>query len=368
VRSRRRLLPLLVGATFALVAFGACTRPPGGGGPTTPPGGGGQPGAQTKTVRYGPFNVPGKNQPAVGPFAFIAPFLGGQAGNGMMWNQPVSNVAKPCTGCAITKISADLKNAAGQSANVYNGLWLHHMVLLVSGSGKRDSTCPSGLHQTAVGRAGAERLFASGNERTVVGVGGDSGGYGYRVNAADQFHLIVDLMNENEARTPVTLELTYEYTTAPVKNVKPLWMDANGCGVSEVPARPGAYTVGTNTWTSNVSGQILHAGGHLHDGGTNMTIERNGQPVCDSVMKYGTKPEWLPPDGGMDHDMPGMEHGHSEGSISEATTCYNMGPITSGQRIHGTGYYDEAQHPHMVHDGKLHNVMAIALVYIGLNN
>jgi hypothetical protein len=287
----------------------------------------------------------------------------------MIWNQPVVNVEKPCTNCSITKINADLVTATGEPANVYNGLWLHHMVLLVSGTGKRDSTCPSGLHQTAVGRPGAERLFASGNERTVVEVGGKNGGYGYKVNTGDQFHLLVDLMNENVARTPVKLKLTYEYTTAAVKNVKPLWMDANGCAVSEVPARTGKYQISTNTWTSDVTGTLLAAAGHLHDGGTNMTVERNGSVICNSEMKYGTKPDYMPPGGGMDHGDGGMDHGNgSGGSISEVTKCFDMGTITPGQRIHGTGYYDDAAHPQMMHDGKLHNVMAISLVYVGLPN
>ena len=52
------------------------------------------------------------------------------------------------------------------------------MVLLVSGTGHRDATCPTGLQQVAIGRQGAERLFASGNERTPIAVGA-RGGYGY---------------------------------------------------------------------------------------------------------------------------------------------------------------------------------------------
>jgi hypothetical protein len=287
----------------------------------------------------------------------------------MIWNQPVVNVARPCNDCYITKITADMTTTDGQGANINRGLWLHHMVLLVSGSGKKDATCANGLQQVAIGRGGAERLFASGNERTPIEIGGVNGGYGYKINTGDQFHLLMDLMNENAARTPVNITLNYEFvpgTTPGMKNVKPLWFDANQCGVSEVPAKTGKYTIGSGQWRSTVSGKMLWSAGHLHDGGTHLTVEKGGQVVCDSIAKYGTKPEYM---GGMDHGD-GMDHGGTGGmdmamSISEQTFCTNMGTLTSGQTMHITGYYDSSLHEEMMHGGKLHNIMAIALMYVG---
>jgi hypothetical protein len=373
VRSRKRAL-VLMGAAFVMLA--ACTGRPSGS--YVPPSHDGSnsidphtihtAGAVSKSVEYGPYNIPGKNQPAAGPFALVAPFLGGQAGTGMIWNKPVVNVTKPCTDCYITKITADMTTMDGQNANVSRGLWLHHMVLLVSGTGHTDATCASGLQQVAISRSGAERLFASGNERTPVPVGGIHGGYGYKVNTADQFHLIMDLMNENTAATAVRIKLNYEYlpgTTPGIKNVKPLWFDANQCGVSEVPAQTGKYSIASGNWSSTVRGTLLGGGGHLHDGGTHLTIEKNSQVICDSVARYGTDPAFS--GGGMDHGgggMDGMDHGGMQ-SISDQTICPDMGTINTGDRMHITGYYDDAMHEQMMHGGKLHNIMAIALVYVG---
>jgi hypothetical protein len=53
--------------------------------------------------------------------------------------------------------------------------------------------------------------------------------------------------------------------------------------------------------------------------------------------------------------------------ISEQSLC--MAPGTpnwkAGDRLAITGFYDDAAHPQMSHGGKLHNVMAIAIAYVG---
>jgi hypothetical protein len=64
-------------------------------------------------------------------------------------------------------------------------------------------------------------------------------------------------------------------------------------------------------------------------------------------------------DGGMDHGHGGMEH------ISEHGVCYSPGQLTTGATVGITAYYNDAVHPQMVHNGRLHNVMGIAIAYIG---
>ena len=367
-----RVRSLLAVGALVVVTI-ACTRPPGTGGTTTTrPGGGGGGAVQTKTIRYGPLPVPGKDQPAIGPFAAIAPLIGGQAGTGTAWNVPRTNLERPCQDCYITGISADLKLANGETANVHNGLWLHHMVLLVTNpnGSRQDATCRAGLQQTAIGAlGGAERIWASGNERTKVEMNGGNAQYGYKMVASDRLHMIYELMNETAPRTNVYIDLTYKYvagSTPGMRTLKPVWLDANGCGVSEVPARTGQYQINTGTWTSTVSGPILSTGGHAHDGATNVVIKKNGQQICDSVATYGGSPEFIPPGGGMDHGGGDMDHGgHSEGSISQFSQCFNAGEVRTGDRLQATAHYDDSKHPQMVHGGRLHTVMAISLVFIG---
>jgi hypothetical protein len=172
-------------------------------------------------------------------------------------------------------------------------------------------------------------------------------------------------MNLNTTDKTVYLTLDYKYVagdTPGFKPAKPLWLDVAQCGTSEVPAKTGKYTVASQPWTSTITGTLLGGAGHLHDGGTNAVMEKNGQVFCDSVAKYGTKPEFVDP-GGMDHGDDGG-HGHAGGMhISEQTLCESGSSIAPGDRIVLKGNYDDSVHPQMVHDGKLHSVMAIAILY-----
>jgi hypothetical protein len=368
VSKQRKRLPTLAGvlAAGALLVGGlaACTQPPPAGNPTQP--------GQVK-VRYGPFTIPGAGQPSTG-LAAIMPFLGLQPETGMVWNQPVQNIKKPCGACYVTGMVAGLEYADGSNANINTGVWLHHMVLMARGAGKSDATCaanPFSLPHFAVGGTGAntERFFASGNERTGLKVP-QGLNYGYQVNQADSWHLLVDLMNENAAAKQVYMTMTYDYvpaTTPGIKPMKPLWLDINQCGTSEVAARTGKYNVKSVPWTSTINGQWLGVGGHLHDGGTNLTIEQNSQVICDSQAKYGTKPDYVSGDGGMDHG--GGDPGHGHGGmmhISEHGVCYadTLPRIKAGDRVAITANYDDTKYPQMVHNGRLHNIMGIAIAYI----
>jgi hypothetical protein len=310
--------------------------------------------------------VPDANSPGTA----LGISLGAAAGpieNGMIWNKPVINVQKPCGGCLITGIQAGLEYADGTDANIDTGLWLHHMVLLASGTGKADATCAYGLPQVAVAHPGAERIFASGNERTPVDLT-RTGNFGYRLNSADQLHLLVDLMNMNPTAKTVYLTMQYRYVpgaAAGYRPVRPVWLDAAQCGTSEVKAQTGAYTLTSRPWTSNVSGTLIQGFGHLHDGGTNVTFENNGQQFCDSEARYGTKPGYIEP-AGMDHGDGAMDHGHAGGShISEQTECTPGASLKPGDVLTIKGHYDDAQHAQMMHDGKLHEVMAIGFLYYG---
>jgi len=337
------------------------------GGPTTNPV---TPG--TITIKYGPFNVPGANEPMEGAFSAFATLVGGQAENGMIWNQPATDVKKPCENCYITSMNAGLEYVNGGNANISTGMWLHHMVLLDQGTNTWDATCrnsPFSLPHFAVGGSGSstERIFASGNERTVFDLSKANGTYGYKVNTGDKFHLLVDLMNMNVARTPVYLTMTYKYTpanTAGIHNVKPVWLDVAQCGTSEATARTGSYDLVSAPWASNVAGPLLGVGGHLHDGGVNALIKKNGATICDSQMQYGTKPEFIEPGGmahsdGDDHSMGGMQH------ISEVNICWNPTTVAMNDNLTVTGHYDDSLHQQMTHGGRLHQVMAIAIAYVG---
>ena len=85
-------------------------------------GGGAQGAQQTADVRYGPILVPAAVGEHPGEFAAVVPAM-----------------PMPCTNCFLTATQVDMVFEDGRSANLDNGLMLHHIV--VFNTGRPDATC-----------------------------------------------------------------------------------------------------------------------------------------------------------------------------------------------------------------------------------
>lgn len=248
-------------------------------------------GAKSVKIRYGPFTVRGG---------------GPNGGEGMIWNQPTPSITKPCSDCTILGMNAGLEYLDGKDANTDTKMWLHHMVLFNIGTGAWDATCTVfGLPHMIVASSptSSERIFSSGNERTTVffnppWYNNTKSGYGYPVYSADRFGLITDLMNMNPGAKTVYLTMYYDFLDGHPKEwaeIKPVWFDVAQCGTSEVPGGSAntRFDIKASAWTANFEGEILHAGGHLHDGGTAVDLLVDGKLVCKSEATYGSDEEAL---------------------------------------------------------------------------
>lgn len=179
--------------------------------------------------------------------------------------------------------------------------------------------------------------------------------------------------------------MTYDYIegkSEKIGNVKAIWLDAAQCGTSEIfpPKQNGDYSV-KYTWTANMDGEIMGAGGHLHDGGTHLTLSVDGKQICDSVATYGVgKAGMGGPAGGAMGGMGGSEHTASKDAagapkmasqehITAMSGCHDeklgLKQLKRGQKWVLEAFYDYAKHPGMTHaNGKQENVMGIAIMYI----
>jgi hypothetical protein len=74
------------------------------------------------------------------------------------------------------------------------------------------------------------------------------------------------------------------------EEIKPVWLDAAQCGTSEVSGRSAGskFDFASPAWTSNFEGDIMGAGGHLHDGGTHLDIKVDNKVICSSIPTYGS--------------------------------------------------------------------------------
>jgi Stress up-regulated Nod 19 len=278
-----------------------------------------QPGAQVSNVRYGPFNIPGApNNPD------------GTHGHAHTGNQFRFFVQKPCNDCYITSMKADLIYPDGRRAGYSTNAQLHHMVL-ASWTNRQDATCYFGF-PFPLGLMFGQRFFASGDERTDIRM---PPGYGYRVNSTDIWNLIYELAGMQAEAQNVMINMRFEWvpaSTPGMTNVEPIWMDVAQCGFSTI-RRPAGRSQASWTWNVNRPGGVMAIGGHIHDGGENITIRNDstGQLICDSRAGYGESPLYV------DH--------HGEGHISSMSTCTGrrgapVARVSNGQRVTMTANYN----------------------------
>jgi hypothetical protein len=268
-------------------------------------------GAKTTTMNYGPITLTPGHLTAFVP-----------------------NVPKPCSNCYVTGVKMDLVYDDGKSANLDTGVMLHHV--LVWQYGRPDSTCGS---DTAVGMAG-QRFFAAGNERTA---GSLPPGYGYHLGS-NAMNAYFDLMNHGTEVKTVYMRARVSHlpdSDKSIERVVPVWLDQNNCSLTstyQVPAGPSNQVA---RWTSTITGTVVAAGGHVHDGGikTILSNDTTGQHICTSRAGYGTKPAY-------------------KGSVESMSVCIgeNLGSVRKGEDLAIDTYYDVPE--------PRDDVMGIMLAYI----
>jgi len=305
-------------------------------------------GSKRTKIRYGPFKLMDVNHKG----AMFA--IEGETG---VLTTAKAKMKKPCSECMVTWMRAGLEYTDGSDANIGNGAWLHHMVLLSIGPGKKDLTCP----------IPGERWFSSGNERLPIAMtdlSGEKLKSGYHVKPTDVNSMEIELMNMNEKPITVYLTLTYEYVPGPPKEgwmrTRAVWFDVTGCfkASEQVPPKTPQFTLRSSGWKSSLEGQLLSIGGHLHDGGVDVQSFHNGEKLCDSVAAYGESPAYI-------QRSPAREAGMKH--ISSQTWCKMMGPIRKGDKFHIEANYDmEKNMPMKNARKKLSTVMGISIMYVAV--
>ena len=170
--------------------------------------------------------------------------------NGELHNVPM-NVDAPCTNCRITDMVPNLVFTSGSTANMQDGLLLHHFVIFNPA-------------QTGIGCPISEPFFGAGNERTHLHLPSP---YGYH-NSSATWNMIVHLVNKNPVPQTVNIEVVYRWRpVAETEPSRPAWLDidsiCNG-GNSEYTI-PTGYSDTHSDWTVPQNARIIGMSGHLHD-------------------------------------------------------------------------------------------------------
>ena len=262
----------------------------------------------------------------VGPFVLPAAPMGD-----MHVNRPLGNVPKPCEDCYITAIEPRLVTADGKRADMNTGVMLHHVVIAEPAA--TDPTCG----RNGIGAMG-RRLFASGDERTPITL---PDGFGFKVQPGP-WTGIIELMNHSDIPQVVFYETVVHHvpaSTPGMKAVTPVWLDVNNCSTSEY-AVPAGKSATEWSWTSNLTGRVVAAGGHVHDGGQGIMLDNTttNTRMCSSRAGYGT--------------------GVMETMVTSMSTCSwdSLGALRAGDQLTLTSLYDAHQ--------AMSDVMGIMLIAV----
>lgn len=330
---------------------------------------------------------------ASGPFAVPAMVANDTSDdNGMGTFQQAA--ALPCRDCFITGFSFGVRygdgpnGSAGANANIDTGIYLHHGVLI--NINRTDATCAPANGGTF------QRMFGAGNERGHVDLTlNGTRRAGYYVGAEDVIYLVAEIMNmQVGAPRDVYVTATWDYVAAPAVNASttaakrwapaiPVWLDIDGnCGSytngSEVAVPAGvevfSYAMPVPWHPDAAAGggapknyDVLVSASHLHDGGLQLDISKNGALVCEGVAKYGQLPEYISQVPG--EDMPGMP-GMSMGStplthISSIHLCSGVGATSSADQWSVTAHYNLTAHPGLeTVNGQSKPIMGIGILFL----
>ena len=188
-------------------------------------------------------------------------------GSGVL-SKVVLDVPKPCEGCWLTGFRPRLATPGGDAVEAASGLMLHHFVLA------------DGVPSCGEVAGADPRFFAAGGELTA---GSLPDGYGYRVDEGDRWGAVVELMNAGDEERLVYVDVAFEHTSTPRRDVVPVWLDAGGCDGSAYDAPAGTSTR-TRSYRLGIGGAIVAAVGHVHPGGVGVTAvdETSGATICRS--------------------------------------------------------------------------------------
>jgi hypothetical protein len=289
----------------------------------------------TTTIDYGPYTIPaGGGDPH------------DHHSMGMIANQIVQNIKKPCTGCTIIGVTPDLVYENGTKANITEGPMLHHAMFSAQSSGKSDVTCGS----SGPGILG-ERFFASGNERTPVDL--TSLPYGYKVNSTETWNMVFDLMNWETTSKTVKIRMTWKYATGTDHTsrapLRPVWLDVAQCTLNSYYTPGFGITDKHYDWKASFGGKLIAAAGHIHDHGVNIEVtnESTKTLLCNSVATTG----------GTGY----VTHSDGRKHVSGMNVCTGnpISTIAKGNTIRLHSIYNIPEGHHAVEDA-----MGIALIYI----
>jgi hypothetical protein len=194
-----------------------------------------------------------------------------------------------------------------------DGIWLHHCLL--TSLGRTSSITPFGRSV----------LSSGGNERPTLRLNTQ---HRYGIDWPRSFNINFELMSEIKRDVDVNIAITFEYIEKdqPIaKEYRDSYLKWNAVATPDLQRGPTTYK--TKPWSVTRSGVLLHAMGHMHDGGTHIDLIINDRVACSSRMYYGTRPGY----GGSTTDHSHPNQMNKPKTISNPQPNNNLQPNKNAQ-------------------------------------
>jgi hypothetical protein len=248
----------------------------------------------------------------------------------------------------------------GSEVLTSDGIWMHHCVM--SSNTRRTSMTP----------LGPQILWAGGNERPTLRL---NTRYRYGIYWPADFSFTVEYMSSLRRDVRVRPAITFEYIErgpAQALGYRDSYLIWNSVGTPRY--QNGSYSLSSRSqqWTVPKSGVLLHAMGHMHDGGTNVDLYINDALACSSLMYYDARPGYgsgQMAQGWQRDSLRGNSRSNGEKfggqHISDPGHCTSFGRVEAGDRMYIQAYYNTQEFNVMSHNGKTEAQMGILRVFIG---
>jgi len=213
-----------------------------------------------------------------------------------------------------------LRYANQSEAKPATGVYIHHFT---SSASDVKGTSPFGGCMSLT--RGSTSYFSdrgedSGATETMYTTSDGKFNGGFKFGPRTEISVNYDIVNYKEFAQSVLLELTLEYLPGNTgKDVGASLKSVQGCGLPSGISLTGTTSSGSIPVKRDAS--ILWARGHLHAGGTKMTMKINNKLICTSVPTYD-----------------------ADNVITAMSLCPSPIHIKKGDKITITSFYDTTKH------------------------
>ncbi|KAF1987846.1 hypothetical protein K402DRAFT_46801 [Aulographum hederae CBS 113979] len=290
--------------------------------------------AKRNKVRYGPFTLKAANDttyktmPEMAGMTSIANWL--QA---------------PCEDCTLLESAIYIESPNGGRLNIDNGVYFHHAFVL--------NPFKEGYTFGEQGCFGKDFLFPS---LVTIGLSDNSTTYftsedgkfkagNYYAKGMGTYLMEVDVNNYNNFPLEVHMVVEYEYLDGRQDGYldsQLQYITAGPCKDDFAITHENKTVVGQD-FVMKYDGTLVNSIGHLHDGGTNVSMTLNDKNICTSLAHYGS--------GGWQGSLTINGQNTTFETISSMDFCSMDIPVKAGDKIRVTANCEYPFHG-LRHPGK----------------